>query len=254
MCFRGTYKFIGCIWKNKSRLGQKLITLILNKMSNCCTLTGLTTYSVNYTGYASDSSGSNFSLGTPLSSSKYIAFISVLSTAGTPVAADFAGLWIELYGSLALVEVAAVDVTTSTTPTIISTFNTPLRFWKVGDVVNLSYSFFTLFLSANGKLADVLFLGVSLGITFDLSTAPADAGILKVTLTKTSATAADFEYELMYTDSTGAMVGTPAAYFGSVSGLANTDSVTSSISIEGTCANAGETLERKYSSALLTKS
>lgn len=221
---------------------------------NGCLETGLGITYQTYVAFASDASGSNFSLAAPLSTSKYIAFLDLPTTAAAPVAVDFTGLWVALYGSMELVEVAATDVTTGLTTTDISRFNTTLNFWKVGDAVELNYAFFTLFLSANSKIADVIFLGVSLGITFDLNTAPSDAGVLKVSLKKTAATTADFKYELMYTDSTGAMLGTPAAYYGSVAGLANTDSVTSSIIIEGTCGNVGETLERKYSSARVIKS
>ncbi len=217
-----------------------------------CSSAGLnTTYKI-WIAYASSSSGANFSLGTPLTTSKYRAIISLISTAGTPDVTDFIGQWVLMYGTNELIESAATSATSSTTPTDISKFTLPVNSWFTNDTINLNYTIWTAIPAGSGQLIEVFCCGQSM-VALDMSLFTADALAIRISIKKTSTTSADLNFEVKYTDSSGTVLG-EAAYFGSISGMDNTDSIASDIHLTATSVSGSEVLNNKFSSGQIVSS
>lgn len=217
-----------------------------------CTALGLSTSYKTFVGFASSSAGANFSLGTPLSSSKYIAFISLPSTSSNPTASSFTGLWTALYGAVQYVEESAVSQTSGTTPTVISSYTVPLNGWKTGDCIELEYWISGGALTANAKSAELNFLGASLFI-FDFLATSSSLIVLKASVRKTSATTAAYGFEYVACNASYTLV-TQGAFAYTLPSIINTDISAYTISVTGTCANGSEHIFNSYSSAKLIRS
>lgn len=216
-----------------------------------CTSVGLTATSIVYVGYASSSSGTNFSLGTPLEGSTYIAFISVLSTAAVPTASSFAGKWTLISGSQEYIEEAAVLVTSGTTPTVISSYTVPVGGWKIGDCIELEYWITGGTLTANAKSATLDFLDDTL-FTFNFLATSSTIIVLKGSVIKTSVSTA--KYMLQYTAySNITTVIAQGTFAYTLPSIINTDLTSYTISLTGTCANGSETITNSFSSAKLIR-
>ncbi len=217
-----------------------------------CAKSGLNTTYKLWIAYASNADGANFSLGVPLTTSKYRAVISLISTASTPNAASFAGQWTLMFGTNELVEAAPIGVTTSTDVVEITKFILPVNSWFTEDAIRLNYTIWTATPSATPQAIEVFCCGQNF-LSLDMSLFTADALTITITIKKTSTTGADFNYNAQYTDSAGTVLG-EAVYFGSISGMDNTDSATSDIHVTAQSVSGSEVLNRKFSSGQISRS
>jgi len=217
---------------------------------NNCLDTGLGTTYITYVAYASDSSGSNFSY-TPLPTTKYIAFLNVSSTAGTPVAADFTGLWVSLYGSIVLQGDSPLTTTVTTTLTTLNTLALAQGFWKIGDAVECEFTTSCATPSVNDQAVTVTFLGqspVSLApINFDYGALGTVASI-KVTFNavRTAATTITTSFKIEYIETaTGVLIATVGSnVINQV--VTDSDGVATTLLIKGQCANGADTISLDY--------
>jgi len=225
----------------------KLTLLIFITMGGCgceeCNELGLSVSYIPYNAYASDSSGSNFSLGTPLSSSKYIAWVSIASTAGTPVAADFAGLWTAYYGSNVLGNTYFNVTSTLTTEETLGTMTgvIPAALTKDSDVVRILVDYLTLTNAATSKVLRIKVGGVTINALTDISGATEQFGFVECILSRTSSTTFSVRVIDNFYDTT--RLKTRELWLNNVTAtVPNLDNNATTILVTATCGTAPNTL------------
>lgn len=232
---------------------------IYTKMSligNCCTALGLTATSIVYVGYASDSSGNNFSLGTPLGGSTYVAFVSVLSTSAVPTASSFAGKWVKLFSSTVLQSNITPTGTATTTLTTLNTLTLPIGVWAIGDVIKTQHFLSCATPSTNSQAVSLLMSGnnlLSLTPNFNYNGAIATIqGILIETqISKITALTAGVSYTVKYLDATG-VVSYEVSSLSSVI-INNSDLATTPFLVKGQCANGADTITLLSATVILNR-
>ena len=254
MQLTGINKLIRKIWKNR------FIKYIL-KMGCCndCLDNGLGITYQTYIAFASDSSGSNFSLSTPLATSKYIAFLNLASTAGTPVAADFTGLWTPLYGTVVLDSGSPLTTTSTTTLTTLNTLNLAQGFWKIGDELNCEIIASCATPSLNSQAITIAFLGqspVSIApINFDYGGLGTVSAIkVSFNAVRTAATTISTNFKIEYIEQgTAVLLDTvTSAVINQV--VTDSDGAATTLLVKGQCANGADSISLDYICVKLNRS
>jgi len=209
---------------------------------NDCTELGLNTAFQTYVAFASDSSGSNFSLATPLTTSKYIAFLDLPTTAGAPVAVDFTGLWVALYGATVLGNEYFNATSTLTTIEVLGTMTSvvPAALTNDGDVINVLVDYLTLTLSANSKILTFK-IGATTIYAADMNDVLEQFGYIEFVITRTSATTISTKVKDSYYDAT--RVKTRELFYNNItSTVSNMNTLPLTFTFSATCGTAPDTL------------
>lgn len=227
---------------------------IFKKMSNCTEL-GLSIAYITYFGYADNASGTNFSLGTPLSTSKYIGFLSLPSTASPPSASDYTGLWVALYGNIVLQSNVTQETTTLVALTTLSTVDLPIGIWQIGNTIKMKYTFYGDLIEPN-KAVTLLFMGANpLGYLPNFNYAGADTTIQRIVIdaeiTKNATSGAIAICSVKYINNTGVMLYEK----GNVGNLTitDTDTLASTIISKGQSTNAASSIYIESATVILSK-
>jgi hypothetical protein len=209
---------------------------------NDCTEIGLGTTYVTFIAYASDASGTNFSY-TPLTTSKYIAFLSVISTASTPVAADFTGLWVAYYGTTVLGNEYFNTTSTLTTIEVLGTLTNviPAALTKDGDVIRVLVDYVSLTPSANTKAITFKIGAVTVWNLTDMNDVNEQFGFIEFIITRTSATTISTRVFDNYYDTSH--IKTREIFYNNLtSTIASLNTTAATFTISATCATAPDTL------------
>lgn len=221
-----------------------------------CTSVGLTATSIVYVGYASDSSGSNFSLGTPLASSRYISFISVLSTAAIPTASSFAGKWTSLFGNTVLQSNITPTGTTTTTLTTLNTLTLPIGVWEIGDVIKTQHFLSCATPSTNSQAVSLWISGNNLlsltpNFNYNGAIATIQGIVIETEISKITALTAGVFYTVKYLSATGVVSYEVSSLSGVV--INNSDVATTPFLVKGQCSNGADTITLLSATVILNR-
>lgn len=223
---------------------------------NCAQL-GLTSYNNNYYGFASDSSGSNFSLNTPLATSRYIAFLSQLSTLTPPTTAAFAGKWVSLYGSTLISSKTTQTDTVSgvLTEQVLETITIPKKLWQIGNSLKFSGRFVTNNDNANTRYISLYLNGIAftnffVPLLFTTISGTVLIGV-EVEFIKKTAYTADAIMSVVYQGGSPSSVGISIPQ--TITWLIDMDSVNGSFTCTGTTGVSGDTVGLAFDTLVLTR-
>ena len=209
---------------------------------NDCLETGLNSAFQTYVAFASDSSGSNFSLATPLTTSKYIAFLDLPTTAAAPVAADFTGLWVALYGQTVLGNEYFNTTSTLTTIEVLGTLSgvIPAALTHDGDVITVLIDYLTLTLSGNSKILTFK-IGSTTVYATDMNDVAEQFGYVQLVMTRTSATTLSVKVIDSYYDAT--RIKTRELFYNNVTPtITSLNTTAATFTVSATCGTAPDTL------------
>lgn len=210
---------------------------------NDCLETGLGTAYQTYVAFASDNAGSAFSLATPLSTSKYIAFLDLPTTAAAPVAADFTGLWNALYGQTVLGNTYFNVTSTLTTIEVLGTLTSviPAALTHDGDVITVLVDYTAATPSANSKIITFKVAGVTVWALTDMNDVTEQYGYLEFVITRTSATTISTRVKDSYYDATH--IKTREIFYNNItSTIPSLATTAASMTVSATCGTAPDTL------------